>query len=73
MNLDSLASTRAIHAKVETLTKSKDRSTTSPTRRAAVMRMVEGFVGADAFRNGVNAYLQAHAYGNATLRTSGRR
>jgi aminopeptidase N len=28
--------------------------------------MLESYVGADTFRKGVNAYLQAHAYGNAT-------
>jgi len=28
--------------------------------------MVENYVGADTFRKGVNAYLEAHAYGNAT-------
>ena len=33
---------------------------------AAVLRMLENYVGAETFRNGVNAYLQAHAYGNAT-------
>ena len=30
------------------------------------MRMIEGYLGADVFRNGVNAYLEEHAYGNAT-------
>ena len=28
--------------------------------------MIEHYVGADTFRTGINAYLQAHAYGNAT-------
>ena len=28
--------------------------------------MIEHYVGADAFRTGINTYLQAHAYGNAT-------
>jgi aminopeptidase N/puromycin-sensitive aminopeptidase len=28
--------------------------------------MIEGYVGEEAFRRGVNAYLEAHAYGNAT-------
>src|SRR5438270_11685950 len=28
--------------------------------------MVESYVGAETFRKGVNAYLEAHAYGNAT-------
>src|SRR4029077_7600518 len=33
---------------------------------AAVLRMIESYVGEDTFRKGINAYLQAHAYGNAT-------
>ena len=33
---------------------------------AAVLRMVESYLGAETFRQGVNTYLQAHAYGNAT-------
>src|SRR5207302_10881560 len=33
---------------------------------AAVLRMVENYIGPDAFRRGVNTYLQTHAYGNAT-------
>ena len=33
---------------------------------AAVLRMIESYVGPEPFKKGVNAYLQAHAYGNAT-------
>jgi aminopeptidase N len=33
---------------------------------AAVLRMIERYVGAETFKTGINAYLQAHAYGNAT-------
>lgn len=32
---------------------------------AAVIAMFEDYVGADAWRNGVRSYIQAHAYGNA--------
>jgi aminopeptidase N len=35
-------------------------------KAASVLRMVEAYVGADLYRKGVNEYLQAHAYGNAT-------
>jgi aminopeptidase N len=69
MNLDALASTRAIHAAVETpdeIEASFD--TIAYEKGAAVMRMIEGFVGPDAFRRGVNAYLERFAYGNATSR-----
>ena len=33
---------------------------------AAVIRMLEAYVGPDSWRKGVHAYLQTHAYGNAT-------
>ena len=33
---------------------------------AAVLRMLESYVGPEVFRKGVNAYLRAHANGNAT-------
>ena len=47
--------------------RSTKRSTRSPIEKgAAVLRMIENYVGAETFRKGVNAYLQAHAYGNAT-------
>lgn len=32
----------------------------------AVLRMIEAYLGPDTFRDGVRAYLKAHAYGNAT-------
>jgi aminopeptidase N len=35
-------------------------------KAASVLRMVEAYVGKDLYRRGVNEYLQAHAYGNAT-------
>ena len=36
------------------------------TKGAAVIRMLESYVGEDAFRAGVRRYLQEHAYGNTT-------
>ncbi len=35
-------------------------------KAASVLRMVEAYVGAEVFEDGVNAYLAKHAYGNAT-------
>ena len=35
-------------------------------KTGAVLRMIETYVGPDLFRNGVNLYLQKHAYANAT-------
>ena len=67
MNLDSLASTRAIHTAVETPDEIEGSfDTIAYEKGASVLRMIEGYVGADVFRNGVNAYIGAHAYGNAT-------
>lgn len=34
-------------------------------KTAAVLRMIEHYLGEEAFRAGVNSYLKAHAYGNA--------
>lgn len=67
MNLDSLASTRAIHSNVETPDEIEGSfDPIAYEKGAAVMRMIEGYLGADVFRKGVNAYLEKHAYGNAT-------
>ncbi len=35
-------------------------------KAASVLRMVEAYVGTETFRQGTNAYLQKHAYANAT-------
>jgi aminopeptidase N len=35
-------------------------------KTAAVLRMIEQYVGPESFRRGVTAYLRAHAYANAT-------
>ena len=35
-------------------------------KTSAVLRMLEGYLGPDEFRKGVNSYLDAHKYGNAT-------
>src|SRR5262249_9242067 len=35
-------------------------------KTAAVLRMVEAYIGPERFRAGVNAYLKQHAYANAT-------
>jgi aminopeptidase N len=32
----------------------------------SVLRMLEAFIGADAFRDGIRSYIKAHAYSNAT-------
>ena len=66
LGLDSLKTTRPIHADVSTPAQIDEAfDAIAYQKGAAVLRMVESYVGADTFKKGVNAYLQAHAYGNA--------
>ena len=65
--LDSLKSTRPIHSDVQTTAEIDEAfDVIAYQKGAAVLRMLESYVGADTFRKGVNTYLQAHAYKNAT-------
>lgn len=65
--LDSLQNTRPIHQDAETPDQIQALfDGIAYAKTAAVLRMLESYLGEDAFRAGVNAYLQAHAYGNAT-------
>src|SRR5262249_5760060 len=65
--LDSLKATRPIHVEAQTpaeIDAAFDAITYQ--KGAAVLRMIESYVGADTFRQGVNAYIQEHGYANAT-------
>jgi aminopeptidase N len=67
LTTDSIASVRTIRANAETpaeITALFDGIAYG--KAAAVLRMVEAYVGPETFRKGVNAYLEKHAYGNAT-------
>jgi aminopeptidase N len=67
MNADSLVNTHPIRQDAQTsaeMVENADAITYSKT--AAVLRMIEAYVGPEAFRSGVNAYLQQHEYANAT-------
>jgi aminopeptidase N len=67
LTVDSLNATRPIHVDVNTPEQIEEIfDAITYEKGAAVMRMVESYVGSDTLRQGVNAYLQAHAYGNAT-------
>jgi aminopeptidase N/puromycin-sensitive aminopeptidase len=67
ISLDSLGATRAIHSDPKTPSQIKEMFDGITYEKAgAVLSMLESYVGAESFRNGVNAYLQAHANGNAT-------
>jgi aminopeptidase N len=67
LNVDSLANTRPIHQNAETpaqITELFDGIAYG--KAAAVLRMLESYLGEETFRAGVNAYLREHQYGNAT-------
>ena len=67
LNLDSLRTTRAIHTSVRTPDEIESLfDAISYQKGGAVLRMVEHYVGPERFRDGINAYLEAHAYGSAT-------
>ncbi len=67
LDLDSRATTRAIRARADTpaeINQMFDGITYG--KAAAVLLMVENYVGKETFRQGVHKYLAAHLYANAT-------
>ena len=67
LGADSLKSTHPIHVTVNTPSEIESVfDAISYMKGASVLRMVESYVGEDAFRKGVNAYLEKHKYANAT-------
>lgn len=69
MNVDSVVATRPIHQAAETREEINALfDGIAYGKTAAVLRMVESYVGPDTFRAGVNRYLQQHQYGNATAK-----
>ena len=67
MYVDSLHSTRAIEAHADTPAQIEELfDGISYNKAAAVLGMVEGYVGEETFRKGVNSYLSKYSYSNAT-------
>jgi aminopeptidase N/puromycin-sensitive aminopeptidase len=67
LTVDSLASTRAIQQPAETPDQIQELfDGIAYGKAAAVLRMLEFYLGPETFRAGVSKYLQQHAYGNAT-------
>ncbi len=67
LSLDSLKSTHPIHVTVNTPSEIESVfDSISYNKGASVLRMMESYVGEEAFRRGVNAYLEKHKYANAT-------
>jgi aminopeptidase N len=69
MNTDSLASTRPIEQAAETPAQIQELfDGIAYGKAAAVLRMTEAYLGEKTFRAGVNSYIQAHQYANATAK-----
>ena len=67
LNVDSLASTRPIHQAAETPAQIQELfDGIAYGKAAAVLHMLESYLGEETFRAGVNAYVKEHQYGNAT-------
>ncbi len=67
LNMDSLANTRPIHQAAETPAQIQELfDGIAYGKAAAVLRMLETYLGEETFRAGVNAYIEQHKYSNAT-------
>ena len=67
LNVDSLANTRPIHQAADTPAQIQELfDGIAYGKAAAVLRMLEAYLGEETFRAGVNSYLTQHKYGNAT-------
>jgi puromycin-sensitive aminopeptidase len=66
-NLDALASTHPISVEAKSAEEASQRfDAISYTKGAAVLRMIEGYLGEETFRGGVRIYLKRHAEANAS-------
>ncbi len=66
-NLDALASTHPISVEAKSAEEASQRfDAISYTKGAAVLRMIEGYLGEETFREGVRIYLKRHAEANAS-------
>ena len=67
LSVDSLTNTHPIHQAAETPTQILELfDGIAYGKAAAVLRMLESYLGEETFRAGVNAYLEQHQYANAT-------
>lgn len=65
MALDAVASTHPVVQHVETVEQASQAfDSITYSKGEAVIGMLEGYVGGDAWRGGVRSYMKAHAYGN---------
>lgn len=67
LNVDALDNTRPIHQAAETPAQIQELfDGIAYGKAAAVLRMLESYLGEETFRAGINAYLKQHQYANAT-------
>jgi aminopeptidase N len=67
MSLDAVATTHPVVQHVETVEQASQAfDAITYSKGEAVIRMLEAYVGADNWRNGVRRYIKAHAYSNTT-------
>ena len=67
LNTDSLANTRPIHQAAETPAQIQELfDGIAYGKAAAVLNMLEAYLGPEKFRAGVREYVKQHSYGNAT-------
>jgi aminopeptidase N len=65
MSRDAVATTHSIVQKIDTVEQASQAfDTITYSKGEAVIRMLEAYVGPEAWRQGVHNYLKAHAYGN---------
>ncbi|MGQ4583088.1 M1 family aminopeptidase [Lysobacter sp. F60174L2] len=65
MSLDAAVTTHPVVQHVETVEQASQAfDSITYQKGGAVIRMLEGYVGADAWRDGVRSYMKTHAYGN---------
>ena len=66
-NLDALVSTHPISVEAKSAEQASERfDAITYTKGAAVLRMIEGYLGEDVFREGVRSYLRRYAEANAS-------
>jgi aminopeptidase N len=66
MGRDAIATTHPVVQHVETVEQASQAfDSITYSKGEAVIRMLEAYVGADTWRDGVRKYIKAHAYGNA--------
>ncbi len=65
MSRDAVATTHPVVQKIETVEQASQAfDAITYSKGGAVIRMLENYVGEDAWREGVRAYMRKHAYGN---------